>query len=128
MDMTAMEADLYCYALATYAEAITINEKTSVIHLIRNRVKSGKFGAGVCEVIYSKGQFNGVEDIVKGKRKYPDKKTLLETKLLVVQTIYLKKHTNYIAHSLYFHDDSITDMTHVWKRKRVTKVDNLIFY
>ena len=120
--------DLYCIALATYAEARTVQEKTSVIHLIANRVRSGKFGADSCEVVFSNGQFNGVADVVSGKRSYPDQKTILETELLVLDTLYFKKHVNLIAYSLYFHDKSINDMSKTWKRKRVTRVDSLIFY
>jgi len=120
--------DVYCIALATYAEARTVPEKTSVIHLIANRVRSGKFGADSCEVVFSNGQFNGVSDIVSGKHQYPDQKTILQMELLVLDTLYFKKYTNLIAHSLYFHDDSIHDMSKEWKRKKVTKVDSLIFY
>jgi hypothetical protein len=120
--------DLYCIAIATYAEARTIQEKTSVINLIANRVRSGKFGADACEVTFSKGQFNGVSDIVTGKHVYPDRKTILKTELLVLDTLYFKKHTNLIANSLYFHDRSIKDMSKEWKRRKVTKVDSLTFY
>ena len=120
--------DVYCIALATYAEARTIQEKTSVIHLIANRIRSGKFGADSCEVVFSNGQFNGVADIVTGKHEYPPQKVILEHELLVIDTLYNKKHVNLIAHSLYFHDKSINDMSKEWKRKRVTRVDSLIFY
>jgi hypothetical protein len=120
--------DVYCIALATYSEARTFNEKTSVIHLIANRIRSGKFGADACEVTFSRGQFNGISDIVSGKHEYPDKKTMLQHQLLVVNTLYRHKHTNLIAHSLYFHDKSIADMSKTWKRKKVTRVDSLTFY
>jgi len=120
--------DIYCIALATYAEARTIPEKTSVIHLIANRVRSGKFGADACEVTFSHGQFIGIEDIVSGKHEYPDKQTMLEHELLVIDTLYKHKYTNLIAHSLYFHDKSIIDMSKQWKRKKITRVDSLTFY
>lgn len=120
--------EVYCIALATYAEARTVQEKTSVIHLIANRIRSGKFGSDACEVIFANGQFNGVHDIVNGKHKYPPKKVMLQTQLLVMNTLWHKKYVNQIANSLYFHDKSINDMSSEWKRKRITRVDSLIFY
>lgn len=129
MDAYITEGDVHCIATAVYTEANTqsLEEKTSIIYLIMNRVRSGKFGKDACEVVYSKGQFIGVTNMLNGKQTKPDKVLFLKTQLLVLDTLFFKKYANHVANSLYFHDDSI-DMAHVWHKKQTTKIGRLIFY
>jgi spore germination cell wall hydrolase CwlJ-like protein len=93
-----------------------------------NRVRSGKFGRDACEVVFSKGQFIGIQDMMKVKEKNIDKEALLKTKLLVVDTLFFKKYANPVGNTTYyFHDDSI-DMQHIWKKKKAVKLGRMTFY
>ncbi len=64
MEINALEADIACYATAVYHEVNnrSLEEKLGVINVIRNRVKSGRWGFDVCSVVYASGQFIGVTD------------------------------------------------------------------
>jgi len=126
-DINYVEAQISCMAYAIYAEANTqsLQTKHGVGYLILNRVKSKRFGKDICDVVYSKGQFIGISDMLKHKYREPTTQDLLKTKLIALN-IYYGKVVNPVGRSLYFHDDSI-DMKHVWGKKAV-KLDNLIFY
>jgi spore germination cell wall hydrolase CwlJ-like protein len=129
MDMQLTEHDLHCIATAVYTEVNTqsLEEKLGVIHVIMNRVRSKRFGRDVCEVVYARGQFIGVENYVNGKQATPDQKIFLETQLLVLDTLVFKKYANPVANSLYFHDDSI-DMQFIWNKKKVVHIGRMVFY
>ncbi|NDB62226.1 cell wall hydrolase, partial [bacterium] len=118
MDMHSLELDVSCYATAVYHEVNTrtLEEKVGVINVIRNRVNSGRWGSDVCSVVYAHGQFIGVTD-----ERHPevDERSYLETKLLVLDTVVFNKYTNPVGKALYFHDDSIQSMGHVWGKKMV---------
>jgi spore germination cell wall hydrolase CwlJ-like protein len=122
-----VDVQLTCMAHAIYAEANTqsLQTKHGVGYLILNRVKSKRFGKDICDVVYSKGQFIGINDMLKHKYREPTTQDLLKTKLIALN-IYYGKVVNPVGRSLYFHDDSI-DMKRVWGKKAV-KLDNLIFY
>jgi spore germination cell wall hydrolase CwlJ-like protein len=122
-----VDIQLTCMAYAIYSEANTqsLQAKHGVGYLILNRVRSNKFGKDICDVVYSKGQFIGIQDIINNKHDKPNVEDLLKTKLIALD-IYYGRVTNPVGRSLYFHDDSI-DMKHVWGKKAV-KIDNLIFY
>ena len=130
MDIHISEHDVHCISLATYTEANTepLQTKLGVIFTIMNRVRSGKFGRDACEVIFSKGQFIGIQDMMKVNEKNIDKVALLKTKLLVVDTLFFKKYANPVGNTTYyFHDDSI-DMQHIWKKKKAVKLGRMTFY
>ena len=129
MDIHISEHDVHCISLATFTEANTepLQTKLGVIFTIMNRVRSGKFGRDACEVVFSKGQFIGIEDMMKGNEKNIDQEALLKTKLLVVNTLFFKKHKNPVGNSLYFHDDSI-DMKYIWDKKPNVKLGRMVFY
>ena len=122
-----VETQIGCMAYAIYAEANTqsLETKYGVGYLILNRVKTKRYGKDICDVVYSKGQFIGISDMLKHKYREPSTEDLLKTKLIALN-IYYGKVINPVGRSLYFHDDSI-DMKHVWGKKAV-KLDNLIFY
>lgn len=122
-----VDVQLTCMAYAIYAEANTqsLQAKHGVGYLILNRVKSHKFGKDICDVVYSKGQFIGIDDIVNNRHEQPSHEDLLKTKLIALN-VYYGKVVNPVGNSLYFHDDSI-NMKHIWGKKTV-KLDNLIFY
>jgi spore germination cell wall hydrolase CwlJ-like protein len=124
------EIDIHCISLATYTEANTqpLEAKLGVIFTIMNRVRSGKFGHDACDITFSKGQFIGIQNMIKTNEKNIDKKTLLRTKLLVIDTLLFKKYANPIGNTTYyFHDDSI-DMQHIWKKNKAVKLGRIVFY
>ena len=129
MDIHISEHDVHCIATAVYVEVNTqsLEEKLGVIFTIMNRVRSGKFGRDACEVVYARGQFVGIENMMKANEKNIDQETLLKTKLLVIDTLLFKKHANPVAQSLYFHDDSI-DMQYIWNKKKVVHIGRMVFY
>jgi spore germination cell wall hydrolase CwlJ-like protein len=128
MDMQSFEVNVACMATAIYAEANTqsLDAKYGVGYVILNRLKSKRYGADICEVVYNKGQFEGVRDIATGKHIGPTKCDLLKTELIAINII-THKAINPVSNALYFHDDSIKSMSHAWGKK-TTKIDNLIFY
>jgi spore germination cell wall hydrolase CwlJ-like protein len=129
MDIHISEHDVHCIATAVYVEVNTqsLEEKLGVINVIMNRVRSKRFGRDACEVVYARGQFIGIENMMKANEKNIDQETLLKTKLLVIDTLLFKKHSNPVAQSLYFHDDSI-DMQYIWNKKKVVHIGRMVFY
>ena len=129
MDIHISEHDVHCISLATFTEANTepLQTKLGVIFTIMNRVRSGKFGRDACEVVFSKGQFIGIEDMMRANEKNVDQEALLKTKLLVIDTLFFKKHKNPVGKSLYFHDDSV-DMKYIWDKKPNVKIGRMVFY
>ena len=129
MDLHISEHDVHCIATAVYTEVNmqSLEEKLGVINVIMNRVRSKRFGRDACEVVYARGQFVGIENMMKANEKNIDQETLLKTKLLVIDTLLFKKHANPVAQSLYFHDDSI-DMQYIWNKKKVVHIGRMVFY
>ena len=125
MDIHNLELDIGCYAAAVYHESNTqsLQEKLGVLNVVRNRLKSGRWGNNVCSVVYSSGQFIGVTDPTHDD---VDTKAFLETELLVLDTIVFHKYANPVADALYFHDDSIKTMAG-WGKKKV-KIGRMVFY
>ena len=129
MDLHISEHDIHCIATAVYTEVNmqSLEEKLGVINVIMNRVRSKRFGRDACEVVYARGQFIGIENMMKANEKNIAQETLLKTKLLVIDTLLFKKHPNPVAQSLYFHDDSI-DMQYIWNKKKVVHIGRMVFY
>jgi len=100
MEINTLEADIACYATAVYHEVNnrSLEEKLGVINVIRNRVKSGRWGSDVCSVVYASGQFIGVTD------------------------------DNPVANALYFHDDSIIPKHSWFGYSKITHIGRMVFY
>jgi spore germination cell wall hydrolase CwlJ-like protein len=120
MDLHISEHDIHCIATAVYTEVNmqSLEEKLGVINVIMNRVRSKRFGRDACEVVYARGQFIGIENMMKANEK---------NIVLVIDTLLFKKHSNPVAQSLYFHDDSI-DMQYIWNKKKVVHIGRMVFY
>jgi hypothetical protein len=125
MDIQSLEMDVSCYASAAYHEGSTKNERIAILHTIRNRLKSGRWGNTVCSVVYADKQFIGVWDDTHEKI---DEKTYLETKLLVLDTIVFHKYRNEIGNALYFHDRSIPKKSKWFGHSHKKTINNLEFY
>ena len=125
MDMHNLELEIGCYAAAVYHESNTqsLQEKLGVLNVVRNRLKSGRWGNNVCSVVYFSGQFIGVTD---QSHDDVDTKAFLETELFVLDAIVFNKYANPVADALYFHDDSIKTMSG-WGKKKV-KIGRMVFY
>lgn len=127
MDISHLEMDIVCYASAVYHEANTQSKeaKIGVINVIRNRLRSGRWGDTVCSVVYANGQFIGVTDESHNK---VNERAYLETKLLVLDTVVFNKYANPVADSLYFHDDSMESKGHWFGKRKKIKIGRMIFY
>ena len=125
MDIQSLEMDVVCYATAAYHEGSNKQERIAIINVIRNRLNSGRWGYNVCSVVYANGQFVGVWD---GSHEKVDEKTYLETKLLVLDTIVFHKYANPVADALYFHDDSMQAKDKWYGKKKMVKIDHMVFY
>lgn len=126
MDINNLELDIACYATAVYHEVNTrsLEEKVGVINVIRNRLRSGRWGRSVCSVVYSNNQF-----AVQDETHHPvNERAYLETKLLVINTIVFNKHTNPVADALYFHDDSISPKKEWFGKRKKTHIGRMVFY
>ena len=126
MDAHNLELDIACYATAVYHEVNTrsLEEKVGVINVIRNRLRSGRWGYSVCSVVYANNQF-----AVQDETHHPvDERAYLETKLLVIDTIIYNKHTNSVANALYFHDDSIPPKKSWFGKGKKTHIGRMVFY
>ena len=127
MDIQSLELDVECYATAVYHEVNTrtLEEKVGVVNVIRNRLRSGRWGNSVCGVVYANGQFIGVTD----ERHFTiNKRAYLETKLLVIDTLMFRKYANPVADALYFHDDSIPPKKEWFGKRKKTHIGRMIFY
>ena len=125
MDIHNLELDLQCYSQALYHEINTgsLQEKLGVYNVIRNRVKSGRWGNDVCSVVYSDNQFS-----VQDQRHNPvDKIAFLKMELFVLDAMR-GKYANPVADALYFHDDSMQEKSHWFGNKRKVKIGRMIFY
>ena len=128
LDLEATNAALNCMALAIYAEAHTqsIEARQAVAQVILNRLRSGRYGDTVCDIVYARGQFHGVWDVAEGRHQWPTEEDLLKEKL-VAHSVYFHKVPNQIGNTTYyFHDDSI-GKPKTWGKRQV-KIDNIIFY
>lgn len=126
MDINHLELDVSCYATAVYHEVNTrsLEEKLGVINVIRNRLNSGRWGNSVCDVVYANGQF-AVRD---ESHEEVDKKTYLQTELLVLDAIVFNKYANPVGNALYFHDDSMQAKTQWFGKKKMVKIGRMVFY
>jgi len=126
MDIHNLELDVACYATAVYHEVNTrsLEEKVGVINVIRNRLRSGRWGYSVYSVVYANNQF-----AVQDETHHPvDERAYLETKLLVINTIVHHKYTNPVADALYFHDDSIPPKKEWFGKRKKTHIGRMVFY
>jgi len=125
MDINNLELDVACYATAVYHEVNTrsLQEKLGVYNVIRNRLKSGRWGYSVCGVVYADGQF-----AVQDENHEPvDEVAYLKTKLLIIDAMR-GKYANPVADALYFHDDSIPPKKEWFGKRKKTHIGRMVFY
>ena len=126
INIEAIDLELTCIAQAIYHEAHTesLTAQLGVAYVILNRMKASHKDA--CEIVFSKGQFEGISDMVTQKHEPASKEDLLKAKRVALNAWY-KKLPNPIGNARYFHDDSIRP-TWAYRHSKTITLDHLIFY
>lgn len=121
-----IDLQLTCIAQAVYHEAHTESREAQlgVAYVILNRMRMTHKDA--CEVVFSKGQFSGIADMVTLKHEPASKENLLKAKI-IAHAAWFHKETNPVGRAMYFHDNSIRP---VWafRHAHTVTIDRLIFY
>jgi spore germination cell wall hydrolase CwlJ-like protein len=125
---------LECLSRNIYWEAASesFEGKVAVAQVTMNRVESGKFGTGVCGVVYQKNiiyqkvicQFSWVcEHATKIKPIHPSlyKESEEVAKKVLLENFRLPSLTN----AMYYHADYINPG---WKKPKITQIGHHIFY
>lgn len=97
--------DVDCLAKNIYYEARGENKagKYAVAHVTVNRVKSGKWGNSVCQVVYAKKQFSWT---LQKKLPKPNKTLWEESKTIAVKVLEGARVRG-LSNSLYYHADYV---------------------
>lgn len=119
-------ADVICLAKNIYHEARgeSLRGRKAVAQVTLNRVRTGKFGNDVCEVVYKPGQFSWTKSkrraIITDWDAWNDSLALAKTAL---KNNHVVGFENFKA--IYFH----TRGTHPrWHQRVYAKIDNHVFY
>ncbi len=114
--------EVRCLARAIYFEARgeSVEGKKAVAIVTVNRANHPSFPNTVCKAVYQKGQYSWTAD----KVRVTDQKAWKES-----EDIAFKVLNNYDSYksfkALYFHNTSVNPK---WKRKRIAKIGNHVFY
>lgn len=123
------DTEFDCLARNIYYEAGIEDKagKVAVAQVTLNRLKAGRWGNNICDVVYSKAQFSWTLD--KKKRWAKPKGELWEQSVKVAQDfVNLGKRVKGLETSTHYHADYIRD-PHWAKAKTVAlKVGQHIFY
>jgi len=117
-----------CLAYVLFGEAGNdFYNQQAVYNVVMNRAeKIDK----VCDVVYSPKQFEYISLMQQGKMREPNRRELLEYKLLAVK--FLTKQNGYtfnpIGKAKFFHDHRISVKRNVFNRPLLAQVNNLYFY
>ena len=57
-----------------------------------------------------------------------DRKTYLQTELLVLDAVVFHKYANPVVNALYFHDDSIPPKNSWFGKKKIIHIGRMVFY
>jgi len=128
------EQQLECLAKNIYYEAGNepFEGKVAVAQVTMNRVDSGKFGNGVCGVVYQKNIF--YEKVVCQFSWYCDRtvklkpihKDVYEESMEVAKKVLLEGfRLDVIKTAMYYHADYVNPG---WKKQKIGKIGRHIFY
>jgi spore germination cell wall hydrolase CwlJ-like protein len=126
--------DLDCLGINIYWEAgnQSFEGKVAVAQTTLNRVKDGRFGKSVCEVVYSRSLVHGkvlcqFSWVCENKRRViPIHDKQWQESQEVAKKVLLENFRLPSLHeSLYFHADYVNPK---WGKERITKIDRHIFY
>ena len=99
--------------------------KIAVAQVTYNRLKTGRWGSYICDVVYSKAQFCWTLD--RSKKWATPKGELWDRSLKAVSDFRNGVRVNDLSNSLYYHADYVDPY---WKdpSKKVSKIGRHIFY
>ena len=117
-----------CLAYVLFGEAGNdFYNQQAVYNVVMNRAKNV---AHVCDVVYEPKQFEYISLMQQGKMREPNRKELLQYKLLAIK--FLTKQKGYtfnpIGNAQFFHDHRISVNRNVFNRPLLAQVNNLYFY
>ena len=117
---TPSKAEIACLAKNIYHEARgePRQGQLAVAYVTLNRTQHKLFSNTICAVVFEKGQFSWTRD--KTKLKQPVPKHYHELARLAIY-----QHERAKFNALFFHNTTIKPQ---WKRKRIAKIGNHIFY
>lgn len=120
--------DEQCLAKNIYHEAGVedVNGKYAVAQVTLNRLRNGKWGHNLCDVVYAKAQFSWTL-FTKRKQETPKGQLWEESKVVAHKVLHQSYRVPSLQNSLYYHADYVNPK---WK-KAYTKVQQVgahIFY
>ena len=126
--MLGLDLASTCLAYVLFGEAgDNFINQAAVYNVVMNRAKTI---SRVCDVVYEPKQFEYITLMQEGKMREPNKKELLENKLLALKFLTKQKGYTYnqIGHAEFFHDHRISVKKNVFKKPLIAQVNNLYFY
>lgn len=136
MSASEVEKTLNCLALNVYREAgnESFQGKVAVAQVTLNRVEDGRFGNGVCGVVYKKNRNPFTQRIVcqfswycdSKHRTRPVNQKAYEESYRVAKMVLLENfRLESVKDALYYHADYVNPG---WKNKRIIQIGTHIFY
>jgi spore germination cell wall hydrolase CwlJ-like protein len=126
--MLGLDLASTCLAYVLFGEAgDNFINQAAVYNVVMNRAeKIDK----VCDVVYAPQQFEYISLVQQGKMREPNRKELLENKIIAIK--FLTKQNGYtynpIGKAKFFHDNRISVKRNVFNRPLLAQVNNLYFY
>ena len=123
------DSELNCLAQNVYAESGVADAegKIAVAQVTLNRVKSGKFASGVCNVIFQKSQFSWTND--KPKAFFRVNKKVYEESKVAAQKVLMEGYTlPSLKNATYYYADYISKPSWANKMTEVAHIGHHIFY
>ena len=117
-----------CLALNIYHEAGVEDHdgKVAVGQVTLNRVRSGRWGDDVCEVVYAKAQFSWT--LWEKNHKVMPKGPLWEKSLVAVQSIIEGEKKPELTNVMFYHTDYIKKPKWADDKYKVVQIGQHIFY
>lgn len=136
MSAEEVEKTLDCLALNVYREAGNepFQGKVAVAQVTLNRVEDGRFGKGVCGVVYKKNRNPFTQKIVcqfswycdsKHRTRPVNQKSYDESYRVAKMVLLENFRLESVKEALYYHADYVNPG---WKNKRIVQIGAHIFY
>lgn len=117
-----------CLAKNIYHEAGVESDvgKVAVGQVTINRLKTGRWGDNLCDVVYAKKQFSWT--LSKKLKNEEPKGKLWEDSRRVARKVLAGLRVSTLANSMFYHTDYIDTPKWVEPKAKVTQIDQHIFY
>lgn len=118
------DAEMECLATAVYFESKgePLDGQLAVAQVILNRVETGRFGAGICDVVKAPRQFSFVKG---GSMPAPTNMAQWETAKAIALIATTGSWPEVVPDATHFH---ATRVNPGWKMRRVATVGQHVFY